>query len=650
MKFKYHKIIGYLFQLYLSLSVIGFITYIAYITIEKQESKPKIVKVREVEKPLRSTDESQIIMPAPRDPSIIPEERPSIAVPEEVEEPSLIIPEERPSIATPEEIEKSSERILETSKETIQPIEPLIPEKKILVKNKKRTEAQRIEAEGMYYLKQYKPKMAQRYFSQLLKCDPESARYNYLSGVALSGTFQIDQAQKLLKKSVSLDPSLINAKIELGNVYTVQRKYKQAQSIFLKLPEEPYAQIGLGNLEYAKNKFCKSEKIFKDILQKHPCNFEARYGLAQSQASLLQYCKSRKILKKLVCEKPQLHYICPLLFDLEYALRPSVDLSYEYIVADDHLYRESATLDRYKIYRNNLYFQFPVTETYQLKVGGFDGYERYKRVQAPKSDLFLADILGFEIHNIKQFYPLWNIDIWGRYKRAISDGTMSFPFQSTTRIEPGIDLTYDSSTHYLDLKAYLDSFIILNFADTTSQLLTRDCFKGTYEYRFPFYTSSKIGAISEYTLYEDSLDNNQATETAYIRVGVPSYTEYFTIGYLFRYSQFKDVAQNYYSYDFERRHEFMVEFHPRWNSSTYFYLRYTRGWVRAKDVQLALPSALNPVPTPLVPKAVYNTHTIKATLTHRIATKAYFELVTSYYLASFPYKEARVYGKLIYLF
>ena len=266
-------------------------------------------------------------------------------------------------------------------------------------------------------------------------------------------------------------------------------------------------------------------------------------------------------------------------------------------------------------------------------------------MQPPKADLFLTDIAGFEIHNNKQFHPLWNIDIYGRYKRAIRDGTMTFPFKSTTRFEPGVDLTYNSNSHFFELRGYLDSFIILNFAEITSELLTRNRFKGSYEYRFPFYTSTKFGAISEYILYDDNLNNNQATQTAYIKIGIPSLTEYFTVGYLLNYSDFKEIAQNYYSFDFERRHEAMIEFHPRWNSRTYLYLRYTHGWVRAKDVQLAIPTA-----QPLVPKAVYHTNVFKALLTHRISDRAYFEFVASYYYATFPYEEARVYGKLIYLF
>ncbi|MCI5052532.1 MAG: tetratricopeptide repeat protein, partial [Simkaniaceae bacterium] len=78
-------------------------------------------------------------------------------------------------------------------------------------------------------------------YRALLKCNPDNAEELFFLGQLLSWTGKWVEAEKLLKRSLEIDPGYSDAEIQLGLLYFWQRRYTKAEEILYRYPRTPAA-------------------------------------------------------------------------------------------------------------------------------------------------------------------------------------------------------------------------------------------------------------------------------------------------------------------------------------------------------------------------------------------------------------------------
>ncbi|HEK86557.1 MAG: tetratricopeptide repeat protein [Candidatus Saccharicenans sp.] len=96
---------------------------------------------------------------------------------------------------------------------------------------------------------------------------------------------QIDEAEKLLKETIKLNPENIRANLKLAQVLRLKGQAEKAMEIASKMLERDPNNIEgltfLGNVYYEEGKSAAAKEIFSNILNFFPLNVNARYRLGR---------------------------------------------------------------------------------------------------------------------------------------------------------------------------------------------------------------------------------------------------------------------------------------------------------------------------------------------------------------------------------
>lgn len=109
----------------------------------------------------------------------------------------------------------------------------------------------------------------------------------YLEGCMLDeqvGTY--DQAEEAYEKALSLDPSLSNARTNLGNLYYRRDQLDRAEEQYHRAlegdPEQPEALYNLGFLHFERDEIDPAIVLFRKALRSDPSFADAHFNLAMA--------------------------------------------------------------------------------------------------------------------------------------------------------------------------------------------------------------------------------------------------------------------------------------------------------------------------------------------------------------------------------
>jgi tetratricopeptide (TPR) repeat protein len=123
--------------------------------------------------------------------------------------------------------------------------------------------------------------MAQREFTQVLQAtkevlelDPRNLEARLLQAQALVGMGNPAQARKEVEESIKLHPTSLDAALHLGMISVQERKFKEAEDIFVKVhranPGDPRTVLGLSEVYALQEQYDKGIQLLSAELAKQP--------------------------------------------------------------------------------------------------------------------------------------------------------------------------------------------------------------------------------------------------------------------------------------------------------------------------------------------------------------------------------------------
>jgi tetratricopeptide (TPR) repeat protein len=163
--------------------------------------------------------------------------------------------------------------------------------------------------------------MAQREFTQVLQAtkevlelDPRNLEARLLQAQALVGMGNPAQARKEVEESIKLHPTSLDAALHLGMISVQERKFKEAEDIFVKVhranPGDPRTVLGLSEVYALQEQYDKGIQLLSAELAKQPERTDLSIGIANLLVRSLRYDEAIANFKKVLDRNPkssQLH-------------------------------------------------------------------------------------------------------------------------------------------------------------------------------------------------------------------------------------------------------------------------------------------------------------------------------------------------------
>lgn len=178
--------------------------------------------------------------------------------------------------------------------------------RKVLLIDTKNQGARKVLAQSA--IKRQKHDLALIFLSALGgEASKDSDVFNMLGMIALSRSDN-DEAMRLWKHALTLNPGDISVRMNLGVMYLKNRLFSQASTQFervLKIaPNHQDAKLHLGIIEMTRGKNLDAQEAFKAVLAQDKTNKLALFNLAVAQKNLGQYEESISTLKRYIKASP----------------------------------------------------------------------------------------------------------------------------------------------------------------------------------------------------------------------------------------------------------------------------------------------------------------------------------------------------------
>lgn len=111
-----------------------------------------------------------------------------------------------------------------------------------------------------------------------------------------------DNAIKILKKALELDPNLKKAKHNLGGAYILTGKFKEAEKLLVEIvnadPTDYFAITNLGIARFLLGNLNSAEENFKKAIQLNPAQPQSFKGLGDVKMAKKEYAEAAEAYKK----------------------------------------------------------------------------------------------------------------------------------------------------------------------------------------------------------------------------------------------------------------------------------------------------------------------------------------------------------------
>lgn len=157
-------------------------------------------------------------------------------------------------------------------------------------------------------LAQNKPGETLRYADEILAVDGENRRALLLRSSALTSMRHYPEAHKELNRILRASPQDRDAQVQAGALAILEKRYKEAESIFSKLREGGAQDVrslaGLVDTYAAENQYDRAIQILNDDLKRSPDSAELRRLLAATATGAGRYDMALEQYGKLLARAP----------------------------------------------------------------------------------------------------------------------------------------------------------------------------------------------------------------------------------------------------------------------------------------------------------------------------------------------------------
>ncbi len=224
-------------------------------------------------------------------------------------------------------------------------------------------------------------------------------------------------------------------------------------------------------------------------------------------------------------------------------------------------------------------------------------------------------------------------------------GFMNFPFQKTTQLQPGSYLLYHSDAQLFSMGAYVDSFLIKNFANVTSELLKTKSMDVRYAYEWQSLFRPTIGGSAEKMFIDSSPHNQKHSQSIWLAVGAPYIEESLIFNYLFEHKAYDKIDENYYSFKQQWKDTFGLTLYQKMGYKLYAQMTYEWGWQKSRNLLMPIGDFIF-----VAPLQILTSNKIIGILGFHFVKGLKVEFSTHYFKSTLPYQEWNFAGNVLWSF
>lgn len=485
-------------------------------------------------------------------------------------------------------------------------------------------------------------KQAFAIFDKLYECSPNNPDTLLSLGDLLVKLNKWDQAEIFFKKCLAEKPNYKDAYLSLANLYLLQKKWDLAQELYEKYPNDSEALKGLARLEHRKGNPSLAEPYYKQVLQDHPKDQEARKGYARALASSWKFKEAQEHYDLFLTEDPKDEPTLNELLTIKSHANPSLLANINYTASKENDPTLKAPVVRDFYLYSDLHALLPASDRLLFDVKGFFYHQKEVNIYNPGIN-YNAELAGIQLASQYLFKKNWRVDAYGRAFYAWPEGSMNFPFKSTTRFEPGVSLSYNALSHLAYLDLHVESFIIKNFTTIKSEVLGIFASEFHYLFRPDVKLHPQIEAsVRAIKLFDGNFED---LETVWAQCAMP-YTNNHVIGlYKFQHSHFNQLTPNYFSYRQQYCNFVGVQLHFPLAEKGTIDLIYEHNWQLTKKLIQPIGSFIF-----IANSQLLTGDKITGIFIYRAKDKVRLSLEGHYFRDTLPYRDWNVKGSLLWQF
>lgn len=480
-------------------------------------------------------------------------------------------------------------------------------------------------------------------YGMLNHCEPNNPDTLFYQGRALVRSGQWEEAEKVLKECLAIDPQYVDAEIQLAYLYLWQKRWSEAKKILSRYPCKLGAKLGLARAARYQGNYAEAKRHLQEILSKKPSNREARKEYAQTLYANRDYSEAEEAFSWLIDDDPSEGDYWPALFDMKSHTHCALKLEtlYTYAKENDPSVRAPVVKDYY--FYNAVHLFVPMTDHWRVDWKELYYHQRENDIFPPLGVNYSVYLSGGQVTSRYFFAENWRWDLSARAFHAWGKQNATYPFQKTTRFEAGTKLLYNSERQLFSFDAHRESFIIKDFSKDISNLLRTDYLVGGYAYRFPWKLRHEVEAWITHVFIHDRLNNWENTEKATVRCNL--FSKYVTAIYRFEHGHFDRLSQNYYSFNQQLRNVLGARIEvPLVGSSSWKTIYYHR-WQSTYNLFQPIGNTVY-----VAAKQYLVANWVTSSLNIRYRDKIRVELEGHYFHDTLPYRDWGVKGSFLWQF
>lgn len=465
-------------------------------------------------------------------------------------------------------------------------------------------------------------------YDSLYHCRPKNADYAFYYGRALYQNERFSESKTLLEQCLALSPNYTDAKILLGYVAMQQGDDEGARAIFILYPNNPDAKAGLSLLNRDRSEGSRLTK-------------------ARAAHANLDYSEALEHYEWMIQDDSDNFPYYPAVFDIKAHTDPSFVVETNFTAAKEDDPDIGAPVVKNYYFLNKATLRVPILDCWRLDFQQLYYHQRENDIYQPIGVNYSAYSAGGEIISRLYFAKYFRWDLNNRMFRMWGDQDVNYPFQNTTRYEPGTTLFYNDGSHLFFLNGHRESYIIKDFSEFVSKLLRTDWASAGYGYKVGDKIKFSMNFAFHQIWIHDSLHNWKNAEEANGEFRFPLFRDDVTLSllYAFEYGHFDQLNQNYYSYKQQFRNTFgariQVDFTPLiyWNATYEHRLQTTYDLFQPIGIFILVQSKQY---------LIANRVTSRFGMQYRDNLK--FEIEGHYFYETLPYRDYNLNGSIVWQF
>lgn len=457
-----------------------------------------------------------------------------------------------------------------------------------------------------------------------------------------------EAAQRVFERLVLNDDQDIDAKIQLGYALFYQKKYQEAEKIWLEVviisPGSNKARQGLYQLYLSTNQPEKAQQYLikadtidvEPVEQVYPKPFTDSEKAAYQSLKEQDFQKAYRLFDQLYQKNPQEDFFKKLVY-LRSLVYPSIESKTQYSQETEQDLITNLNTIRLFNWSQNVLFTLPAKPP--LSFYGFFNYNLTNQYN------LLRNINNYKV-NIYTYgggvrlnhRDRWILHVNLQEKKGENTSLNVFPFVKRHLFEPGVSARYVDEYNFINLAGYYDSFVARNFDNAAAFFVRRKTFIPTYEVRVKApYNAIGIDALLSY--YEAALNNRRRGAGLWIRTSPPQFNDHILLKYRGFYSTFDRVDPDYFSYRKRWEHYFVSTLQFFKEARYLIQFNYTFSWQRIEDfTNIAEGIETSLTPPQIIQKNIFKGYQIEGIVRRWAKTNCIIEANFKYYIDTNEYE------------